>query len=116
MRTGLEVQPLEDAVEVVDDADEVAVGVDLGLARLDLQTEGASVAVALVDRWRIVVAAPRIAAEPRVVVPAVVAAVITTEPPRIEAATGDAHAAIAINRRRNRSAWDCGAGNRLVVT
>ena len=32
-------QPLEDAVEVVDDAGVVAVDVDLGVARLDLQAQ-----------------------------------------------------------------------------
>src|SRR5580765_1297874 len=44
MGTGIDVQLLEDPVEVVDDADEVAVDVDLGLARLDLQLERSLVA------------------------------------------------------------------------
>ena len=43
MRAGVDVQLLEDAVEVVDDADVVAVHVDLGVARLDLQAKGAFV-------------------------------------------------------------------------
>src|SRR5262249_60678497 len=67
MRTRIEVQALEDSVEVVHLADVIAVDVDLGLARLDLQAE-----LAFVVRRRLV-AALRIGggpAAPPVVVPA----------------------------------------------
>src|SRR4026208_2117126 len=39
VRSRIEVQALEDAVEIVDDADVVAVDVDFGVARLDLQPQ-----------------------------------------------------------------------------
>src|ERR1700730_10192056 len=70
VRTRLDVQPLEDAVEVVDDADVVAVDVHFCLARLDLQAQRSLIAVRTARLWR-----RRIRAVPRIVIAAIVPAI-----------------------------------------
>src|SRR5262249_54941222 len=113
VRPAFDVQLLEDAVEVVDHADVVAIDVDLGLPRLDLQAKRSCVRerAGAVDGLRIVVAA-----EPRIVVSTVVAAVIpgAPEPPRIDRRAADDDAA-AVIRRRNRASRDSGADDRFVA-
>src|SRR6266705_6926051 len=79
MRTRVEVQTLKDPVEVVDDADEVSVDVNLCVARLQLQTKRSFVVVRGARLWR-----RRVTAVPRVVIAAVVPAVPAgAVPPRI---------------------------------
>src|SRR5216683_5855956 len=70
MRTRVEVQPLEDPIEVVDDADEISVDVNLCVARLQLQTKRPFVAISGARLRR-----RRVTAVPRVVIAAIIPAV-----------------------------------------
>ena len=112
VRSRFEAEPLEDAVEVVHDADVVAVHVDRRLFRLDLQAHGAR-AIVTRGAGRVV---RRIPAEPGIV--CVVAAVVTAGPPGI---AGDDHSAvpvapmIAARRPRRRRARGGLARLRLVA-
>src|SRR5262245_25454895 len=117
VRAGFDVQPLERAVELIDDADEIAVDIHFRFAWLDLQAQRAFIRIAATRA--LAVAWIGIAAKPRIVISAVVAAVITgaAQPPRVErivAAAGDDRDAAAAGRR-NRSARNRSADNRLVA-
>src|SRR5258706_79109 len=75
MRARVEMQALEDAVEIVDHADVIAVDVDFAFPRLDLQAQRAFVVARVGAALRIarVTAVPRIVVAAVVAVPAVVA-------------------------------------------
>src|SRR5439155_15832595 len=66
----VEMQPLKDSVELVDDSGEVAVDIDLGVLRFDLQAQRTFVA----RRGLVAAAVPRVGAVPRVVPRVVIAA------------------------------------------
>src|SRR5690349_20416705 len=112
---------LEHAVEIVDDADVVAVDVDLGLLRFDLQLQRAFVDVRSVAAVAGVRLRNVTAAEPRIVVAAVIAAEHPTVQPAVQPGIVEAVSAVVarddVDRRVAgtwivRTARRCRAGNR----
>src|SRR5262252_932195 len=121
MRTGIEVQALEDSVEVVHLADVITVDVDFGFARLDLQTELAFV----VRRRDAALRIGGVPAVPRIVEAAVETVAAGAVTPGIEVSVSvsvrtvvparnvNAHA--AARRPRRRAAWNRGADRLATV-
>src|SRR5580765_4053669 len=118
MHAAVDVQPLKDAVELVHGADEVAVHVDFGLARLDLEPEQPLLLIRAVPATALRVVGG-IAAVPRVVIAAVVTAVARAVPPRIVGAAvvaaGNDHHRAATRNAGDGAPRNRGAGRFMAV-